>query len=121
MSGEVYQGTVSGMRTSPWLASEDLDGMGEVPVTIEAVFRHSDVTMQDGRKLKTLFALKFAGKDKQMVVNATNRKTLAGAFGADVRAWKGKAVRLYVATGIKNPAGGAPTKGLRIKTDEVKP
>ena len=115
MTAEVYTGTVSGMRTSPWLASEDLDGLGEVPVVIEAVYKHGDVTMQDGRKLKVMFALKFAGKDKEMVVNATNRKTLAAAFGANVKAWKGKSVLLYVQDGVKNPAGGAPVKGLRIK------
>ena len=121
MSAAEYTGNVSGMRVSPWLASEDLEGMGDVPATIEAVYKHADVTMQDGRKLKIMFALQFAGKDKQMVVNATNRKTLAGAFGANVKKWHGKHVLIYVASGVKNPAGGAPVKGLRIRIPTGQP
>jgi len=115
MSTEEYNGTVSGMRTNPWLASEDLDGLGDVRVTIEAVYKHEDLTMQEGRKLKLAFSVQFVGKDKAMILNATNRKTLAGAFGAKVQAWKGKAVLLYVQDGVKNPNGGAAVKGLRIR------
>lgn len=110
-----YEGTVSGMRTSPWLSSEDLAGMGEVQVTIEKVFKHENITMQEGRKMPLAFSIKFVGKDKQMICNATNRKTLAAAFGADVRKWKDKKVLLYVQDGVRNPSGGAPVKGLRIK------
>jgi hypothetical protein len=109
-----FEGRTSAMRTSPWLASEDLDGLGEVPVTIESVFQHKDAIMQDGRKQPKLFAVKFEGKDRQLVLNATNRKTLAAAFGSDCRAWKGKKILLYVKDGVRNPAGGT-TKGIRIK------
>jgi hypothetical protein len=101
-----FEGRTSAMRTSPWLASEDLDGLGEVPVTIESVFQHKDAIMQDGRKQPKLFAVKFEGKDRQLVLNATNRKTLAAAFGSEIL--------LYVKDGVRNPAGGT-TKGIRIK------
>ena len=115
MSETEYTGNVSGMRTSPWLASEDLAGMGDVPVTIEQVKKHTGLTMQDGRPLKLAYSLKFAGKDKQMILNATNRKALSAAYGANVQAWKGKTVLLFVQDGVKNPAGGPPVCGLRIK------
>ncbi len=117
MQTDAFAGTVGQMRTSPWLASEDIDGLGDVPATIEGVFKHTDVTMQEGRKEAKLFAVKFVGKDKQMVLNATNRKALAGAFGADVRAWKGKHVALYVQDGVRKPGGakGETCKGLRIR------
>jgi hypothetical protein len=113
--GEEYTGLVSGMKTSPWLASEDLDGLGDVPATIEAVYKHTKVKMKAGRVVDTLYSIKFAGKEREMVCNATNRKTLAGAYGAKVQNWHGKRVLLYVASGIKNPEGGAPVKGLRIR------
>lgn len=109
-----YEGRTAAMRTSPWLASEDLDGLGEVEVTIESVFEHKDAVMQDGRKQPKLFAVKFVGKERQLVLNATNRKTLAGKFGANCKAWKGQKVLLYVKDGVRNPAGGT-TKGIRIK------
>lgn len=70
--------------------------------------------MQDGRKQPKLFAVKFSGKERQLVLNATNRKTLAGKFGTDTKAWKGQKVLLYVKDGVRNPAGGT-TKGIRIK------
>lgn len=109
-----YEGRTAAMRTSQWLASEDLDGLGEVEVTIEAVYLHKDAVMQDGRKQPKLFAVKFSGKERQLVLNATNRKTLAGKFGTDTKAWKGQNVLLYVKDGVRNPAGGT-TKGIRIK------
>lgn len=109
-----YEGRTAAMRTSPWLASEDLDGLGEVEVTIEAVYLHKDAVMQDGRKQPKLYAVKFLNKERQLVLNATNRKTLVGHFGSDTKAWKGQKVALYVKDGVRNPAGGT-TKGIRIK------
>lgn len=109
-----YEGRTAAMRSSPWLASEDLDGLGDVEVTIEAVYQHKDAVMQDGRKQPKLFAVKFTGKERQLVLNATNRKTLAARFGSDCKAWKGQKVFLCVKDGVRNPAGGT-TKGIRIK------
>ena len=109
-----FEGRTAVMRTSPWLASEDLDGLGEVEVTIEAVFQHKDAVMQDGRKQPKLFAVKFVGKERQLVLNNTNRKTLAGRFGTDTKAWKGQKVQIYVKDGVRSPSGGT-TKGIRIK------
>lgn len=102
------------MRSSPWLASEDLDGLGEVEVSIESVFLHKDAVMQDGRKQPKLFAVKFVGKDRQLVLNATNRKTIAAKFGTDTKLWKGQKILLYVKDGVRSPSGGT-TKGIRIK------
>jgi hypothetical protein len=111
---ESFTGRTSLMRTSPWLAVEDIDGLGDVQVTIEEVFKHRDAVMQDGRKMPVVYSLKFAGKEKQMVLNATNRKALAAAFTTDTKVWRGKTVTLYVKDGVRNPAGGT-TKGIRIR------
>jgi hypothetical protein len=115
MSDKPYTGTVTGMKTaSKFLASEDLIGAGEVQLTISGVFEHHDETMQDGRK-KDLFSIAFGKVPKRMVLNATNRRTLAMAFGKDVKNWEGKTVGVYVQDGIRNPAGGETVTGLRIK------
>jgi hypothetical protein len=110
-----FTGKVSQMKTaSTFLASEDFIGLGDIEVTISGVFEHQNETMQDGKK-KDFFSIGFNGKPKRMVLNATNRKTLAAAFGADVKNWVGKKVSVYVRDGIRNPAGGETVCGLRIK------
>lgn len=115
MSDKPYTGNVTGMKqASKFLASEDLIGRGEIQLEITGVFEHQGETMQDGRK-KDLFAIAFAKTPKRMVLNATNRRTLAMAFGADVSGWVGKKVQLYVQDGVRNPAGGETVTGLRIK------
>lgn len=115
MSEKPYTGNVTGMKSnSKFLASEDLIGRGEIQIEITGVFEHHDETMQDGRK-KDLFSIAFAKTPKRMVLNATNRRTLAMAFGADVNGWVGKKVGLYVQDGIRNPAGGEAVTGLRIR------
>jgi len=115
MSEEEYTGSVSDMKSSEWLASSDIIGLGDVQVTIESVIKSTDVKMDGGRTEKEIYSLKFVGKDKKMVLNATNRKTLAKMFSASVKKWKGQKVKLYVEDGVRNPKGGSPVQGLRIK------
>ena len=111
-----YTGKVSGMKSSPWLASEDLLGISPQQVIISGIFQHEDVPMDGGRKEKLLFAVGFEKIQKQMILNATNRKSLSRQFGADTKAWIGKSVSLYVQDGIRKPGGkpGETTTGLRI-------
>lgn len=115
MNSTPYTGKVSGMKTSPWLASEDLLGVGPVKVKITSVVRNNDVEMEGGRKEAELFSLAFNGIPKQMILNATNRRTLSAAFGADTKQWIGAEIELYVQDGIRKPGkGGGTTTGLRI-------
>jgi hypothetical protein len=111
-----YTGKVSGMKSSPWLASEDLLGISPQQVVISGIFQHEDVPMDGGRKEKLLFAVGFEKIGKQMILNATNRKSLSRQFGADTKAWIGKSVSLFVQDGIRKPGGraGDTTTGLRI-------
>lgn len=116
MKTEIYDGPITAMRTSPWLASEDLldrPGMN-AHVTIECVHKHNDAKMQDGRKEAEIFTLKFAGKAKEMVINATNRKTLLAVFGP-IKEWTGKEIEIYVDQNVKL-VGGGKGNGLRIRT-----
>jgi hypothetical protein len=115
MKTEPYTGKVSGMKTSPWLSSEDLLGIGTVKMEIEAINRNEDIDMEGGRKEALLFSIKFKGIPKQMILNATNRRTLSAAFGADTKQWIGQTVELFVQDGIRKPGkGGGTTTGLRI-------
>ena len=115
MSEQIYTGKVSGMKASnKWLASEDFIGLGDVQLVIAGVYQDSAEVMQDGKK-KDFFSLAFEKTKKRMVINATNRRALAAAFGADTAAWVGRGVKIYVQDGIRNPAGGATVSGLRLR------
>lgn len=118
MKTEEYRGPVSAMKKSPWLASEDLLGIeGGVDVTIEAVMRHEQAVFDEGRVEAEVYSLKFEGKEKELVLNATNRKTLARAYGARTTEWAGKEINVYVQDGVRKPGGkrGETTTGLRVR------
>lgn len=116
MSSTEYTGKVSGMKTSPWMASEDLLGVGSVKLAIAGIFQNDDVAMDAGRIEKRLFSIAFEKTPKQMILNATNRRTLSAAFGADTKQWIGQTVEVYVEDGIRKPGkGGGTTTGLRIR------
>ncbi len=118
MSAQEFNGKVSQMKASAkWLASEDFIDLGEVEFEIAAVYQNAGEVMQDGKK-KDFFSVAFTKTPKQLVLNATNRKTLSGAFGAQVKNWTGKKVRVYAQDGVK-AIGGGTTTGLRIKADRV--
>ena len=102
------------MRSSPWLAAENLDGFGDIRCVIEGVYQHSRVRMQDGKEQAKIFTLKFVGKEMELVLNSTNRKTLVNKFGVNVTDWRGKEIILYVQDGVKCPSGGK-CKGIRIR------
>jgi len=115
MSEKPFTGKVSQMKVaSKFLASEDFIGLGDVKVTISGIYENDNEVMQDGKK-KDFFSIGFNDKPKRMVLNATNRKTLAAAFGSDTRKWIGKEVHIFVKDGVRNPAGGETVCGLRIK------
>ena len=111
---QVFEGRSAEMKKdTPWLASEDLIGLGDVKVVIESVFRHVDVEFDAGRKEKTVYSVKFKGKAKQLVLNSTNRKTLVSKFGVNVKDWAEKEVILYVDPNVRMMGKVVP--GVRIK------
>lgn len=114
--GETYTGPSGGIKKpSEWLASEDLPAETDVEVTIEDVRRFKDVKFEGGRAVPVVGALKFAGKEKLMILNATNRKRLVAQYTTDTKKWRGVKVALYVKPDCKNPSGGAPIPGIRIR------
>lgn len=111
---QVFEGRSAEMKKdSPWLASEDLIGLGDVKVLIDSVHRHVDVEFDAGRKEKVVYSIKFKGKSKHLILNSTNRKTLVAKFGVNVKDWAGKEVTLYVDPNVRMMGKTVP--GLRIK------
>lgn len=122
--GESYEGPSGGIKKeSPWLASEDIPLGKEVTVVVEDVKLYRNVEFDKGRKEPSVGTLKFVGKKKELVLNATNRKRMVKMFSINTREWRGKSVILYVDPKVK--LMGELVNGLRIKlveqTTEVSP
>ena len=98
-------------ENNPWLASDDIAGFGDVPVTIAQVIRHDQAIFDEGRT-ENVFALKFEGKTKQMVLNRTNTDKLQELFGERTGDWQGKNILLYV---VRTRMMGKEVNGIRIK------
>lgn len=113
---ESFRGNPTEFIDSPWLSSEDLLGSGKesVEMEIEDVAASYNVKAQNGKVEAKVMSLKFTKAKKRMWLNATNIRTLTSAFGG-VDNWVGKKVNVYIEHGVRNPAGGSPVKGLRIK------
>lgn len=109
-----FDGHVAAMRESQWLASEDLLGLGDVTLTIETVEKHLNVEFEQGRKKPVVYAVKFMGTDKRLVLNATNRKAITTHHGPQVSQWPGKQITIYVQDGIL--VGKVRKQGLRVRT-----
>ena len=77
---------------SDWLSGIDLAGR-TVTVVITGV---EEVAVPEPRTGKTLrkVAVAFRGARKRLLLNATNAKALAKAFGLETDAWAGKGVLL---------------------------
>ena len=91
-----FTGKVSQMKTeNKFLASEDFIGLGEIELVISGIYEHENEVMQDGKK-KDFFSVGFNDKPKRMTLNATNRKALAMAFGADTKNWIGQKVVIFL-------------------------
>lgn len=76
---------------SKYLKASDLGG-GRPRVIIEAVNLVEFDDDEKGKHMKP--TLKFRGKDKQLVLNATNTEEIIRAFGADSDGWIGKELGL---------------------------
>ncbi len=111
-NGEVYRGPCGIGRDSPWLTNEDLPHDRDVTAQIEKVLLRRNLSMQGGREKRVAVSLAFVGKDRELMLNATNRKVLAALFGANTGEWFGKKVALYVEQDVRRPDG---TRGPAVR------
>jgi flagellar hook assembly protein FlgD len=89
---------------SQYLKAGDLIGK-TVNVTVEAA---EDTEFEKGLKP----VLSFVGKEKKLVVNATNFDTLSDAFGGYTEAWIGKSITL---AGEKITVKGVRTDTIKVR------
>jgi hypothetical protein len=113
-----FTGLSGALRTSPWLAGEDLVGLGDVPCEIEQVLIYDEVMFDGGRKEKNVPTLKFKDRQKQLVLRTSaNRKVLVRMHGSNTKAWLGKLIHLYFDPTVK--FGGKEVGGIRIKEESI--
>lgn len=72
---------------SQWLKAEDIKGKNVKAVIKEVLSVHFDA--QENRPAQDKAALKFEGREKGVILNATNTKTLISAYGKDGDKWIG--------------------------------
>lgn len=102
-----------------YLASFDIGGSD---VTVEVVRVDQAKLRGKGGKTEMRPVLYFKGREKGpgLVLNPTNGKTMAALYGKHVEQWPGKRVTLYVDHNVRNPEGGPPVDGLRIRPVQPK-
>ena len=97
--------SIDQMFPSKYLSSDDLDGK-----TVKAKISSLDQEkMRDGT---TKFILSFDGRSKGLVLNKTNGKALATAFGKDSGGWMGKEIELF---SIPVDFQGRTVNGIRLR------
>jgi len=95
------------------------DLMGkDVTVTISKVLA-GNLTAVGGRKSRKPIVY-FDGKEKGMIFNKTNSKTVAAMYGNFVEKWVGKKITLYVST-TRSPEGGNDVECIRIRPNAQAP
>ncbi len=115
-NGEAYKGPCGIARESVWLTNEDIPHDREAVVVIDAVVKRENLTMQEGRKKAIALSLRFVGKERELMLNATNRKTLAALYGNSCAGWFGKKVALFVEQDVRRPDGSkGPAVRIRAK------
>ena len=81
------------MGNSEFLKASDLNGK-KAMVKIKAI--HTKEFTEEGGATKSKLVLEFEGRDKMVVMNVTNTRACADAFGIESNMWRGKQVTLSV-------------------------
>lgn len=119
-AGEVYRGPPGIARDSVWLTNEDIPHDKDTVAVIESIMLRKKLTFQGGRDKANGLSAKFVGKQRELLLNATNRKILAALYGATAGDWFGKQVALYVEQDVRRPDGTrGPAVRIRAKRFDV--
>lgn len=94
-----------------YIGSWDLPKDRDANVVIRDV---KAATLTNGRQQNKKPILFFEGKEKGMVANKTNAKTIASLYGNEVSEWIGKPIALYVDQ-TRDPNGGGNVDCIRIR------
>jgi hypothetical protein len=97
-----------------YLGSQDLVPGQDLNVKIVRAEEEKH-TVHKGEK-KNFLVIYFEGVEKGMIFGKTNCRIVGPMFNSNYPVdWVGKSITLYIETGIKNPNGGEPVEGLRIR------
>ena len=100
------------MMDREYLGHWDLPEGKDVVVIIESV---SGGTVSNGSKSQKKPIVKFRGKDKKAILNATNCKTIERLYGANTDDWVGKPIALYVAQTSDPGNPGSQVACIRVR------
>ena len=108
-------------RDSEYLGADDIETDKEPVLTIKNIYR-GKVTLSRGKEVKNVLTFVeesvpgIIGEVRPMILNSTNRQTLKGLFKhVTANALEGKKIQLYIEHGVRNPANGEMTDGIRIR------
>lgn len=119
--GEVYRGPAGLLKDSNFLTAETIPTDKDTIVQIENVQRFKDLKLGGGGRQdvkKSAGALKFAGKDRMLILNATNLRVMSALFGPDTGKWFGQWIALHV---DRVSAFGQQVDAIRIRPERIKP
>ena len=91
---------------SEFLKATDIDGKGDVPVTIARI---EIKNFGEGERKPVLY---FVGTKKSLSLNLTNRGSLVHLFGDETDNWHNQSIVLFVTDTMYM---GKPERGIRIK------
>ena len=80
--------------------SKDLKAADFIGKNLKVIINNTEIRdypAKDGNPATSKPVLSFEGKEKQLVLNATNTKTLCNAYGSDSDGWNGHEIGLTVA------------------------
>ena len=100
--GNSYRGPCGIARDSDFLTNEDVSHTTDTVLTIEDVKFYKSLKFGPRTEERKL-SLKFKERKRELVLNATNRKTVALLFGADTTDWIGRKVALWVEKDVRRP------------------
>ena len=101
------------MFPSRFLRHADLQGRPQT-VIIKNVTRE-DVGGDDGKPKPVIY---FRGKEKGLVLNATNYDVIADAYGEETDDWPSQPIELYP---TRVPFKGQLTDAIRVRIPQAKP
>lgn len=100
--GTSYRGPSGIARDSDWLTNEDIPHKGDTILTIEDVKFYKNLKFGPRTEERKL-SLKFKERKRELVLNSTNRKTVALLFGPDTTDWIGRKLALWVEQDVRRP------------------
>lgn len=114
-------GSLKRYFNSEYIGAYSIDRGIEPVLTIDSLW-YGEVTLAQGRK-EPHVVIEFKEKSvkgveevKPLILNATNRKALKKAYGADTaETLEGKPIQLYIDPKVRDPQDGGFTEGLRIR------